>query len=229
MNTLAGGQNDDFTFGTKKTFVLAFLLLVIVNIIVGVGIWYNRSAFEADVWLTERELRPVVSWSGENNGLKLEINWRVLGKDNTTYPDYQPPYWLNSEKLAELGFDVEGYLRQSNSKNRRYGHRQLPRKVLLVLEAESAQHKSVLRSAAVLFEEARSKYAENPDNQKLKIKFEESQKNLERERWGKSRLFVIDAGLDQDTLRNKYPDRSRYLVIPGFGPNDRKRLSAEQG
>jgi hypothetical protein len=30
-----------------------------------------------------------------------------------------------------------------------------------------------------------------------------------------SRLFVIDAGLDADALRRRYPDRSRHLIVRG--------------
>jgi hypothetical protein len=30
-----------------------------------------------------------------------------------------------------------------------------------------------------------------------------------------SRLFAIDAGLDADALRRRYPDRSRHLIVRG--------------
>src|SRR2546426_3273241 len=38
------------------------------------------------------------------------------------------------------------------------------------------------------------------------------QKQLEAERTGHSRLFVVDVGLDPVALRGRYPDRSRFVV-----------------
>src|SRR6185295_3092879 len=40
-------------------------------------------------------------------------------------------------------------------------------------------------------------------------------KSLAFERERSSRLFLVDAGLDYDSLRARYPDRSRYAIVRG--------------
>jgi len=39
---------------------------------------------------------------------------------------------------------------------------------------------------------------------------------LQLDRTMRSRLFPVDAGLDPDVLRDRYPDRGRYVVLEGL-------------
>ncbi|MGA8880515.1 MAG: DUF4824 family protein, partial [Azonexus sp.] len=55
----------------------------------------------------------------------------------------------------------------------------------------------------------------NPGSKQFAERAKAASNELAREENSNSRLFVIDAGLDARLLREKYPDRSRFLLLRG--------------
>jgi hypothetical protein len=68
----------------------------------------------------------------------------------------------------------------------------------------------------------------NADSKEFAAKAKRAQEQLMREENLNSRLFAIDAGLDREALRARYPDRGRYLILkatlrPVLVTHDKKR------
>ena len=95
----------------NKQAIMAAALLVLTNIIVLVGVAYNRMGdTETSLLLTERELSlPYRSYSKkENSGLSLRVNWNVIptntfGNNSRRYNlcGYRNPAWLTTLKKIE--------------------------------------------------------------------------------------------------------------------------------
>lgn len=199
------------------------VLLLFSNVIVLGNVWWNREGVpESELALSQREL--VLPYPGgrhvDNSGLALRLSWRVAERDSipaSYYSGYAnndgAPRWLDSKHMATLGFRVEG-MNQDDATRERY-RRQLPRDVLLVLELDGpawtqvrqrAQENAVAHAAAA---------AANPGSKEFADRARSASAAAEREEHGNSRLFAIDAGLDRAALRAKYPDRTRYMIVPG--------------
>ncbi len=200
----------------KRLFVAAFLLVVIVNVIVLGGVYYNRSAKpQALVLLTEREIRLSYNRNTENSGLSLHVVWRTYQKNaDYTYYSNGSPDWFDEEKLSQLGFDTERYKRSIADYTDHF--RPLPKKVFLVLENNSPLHDRALADAEAELETAKKSYAGNPDDNDLKYRMERAEKNWHSEQVARSRLFVVDAGRDVTRLRQQYSDEKRYIIAPGI-------------
>jgi hypothetical protein len=189
----------------RHTLVAGLALILVTNAVVLAGAAYNRSGEPAAVLqLTERELRAPDSsgFESENSGFALGLAWRVTGRteDDHGFGGYGGrAAWLDRSKLGELGFDVSLSVGHSHAK-RHYG-RQLPREVLLVMEMNGPAYQSALQRAE---ERTARPGATGYDGARL---------TSERERF--SRLFIVDAGLDHDSLRARYPDKSRYAIVRG--------------
>jgi hypothetical protein len=56
----------------------------------------------------------------------------------------------------------------------------------------------------------------NEKDKELQDGFKGASNNLEAERNSASRLFAIDAGLDAGKLRQRYPDRSKFIIMRGI-------------
>ena len=98
---------------SRGLFAIGFVILVASNIVVLSGVASNRSGNpETQITLTERELQLPYRVHEENSGLTLRFAWRALGKDEdyNMYPHWRSPVWFGSEKLEELGFNIDNYL-----------------------------------------------------------------------------------------------------------------------
>jgi hypothetical protein len=186
-------------------------LILLTNAVVLAGVAYNRSGEpEARLRLTERELSEPYSWGfgKENSGLAMGLRWRVLPASSDGQLDYghggyaAEAGWLDRSKLTDLGFDLS---RPVVADDPHYD-KVLPRDVLLVLEIDGDAYREALRRAEHPVDKPRS-----PQWAGTKYAAEA----LERERRQNSRLFVVDAGLDQAVLRAKYPDRARHAIVQG--------------
>ncbi|MCK4535859.1 MAG: DUF4824 family protein [Desulfuromonadales bacterium] len=182
--------------------VCALLLLVAVNAFVLAGIATNRSNQpEASLLLTERELPLAYRYNIsdlENSGVSLTLSWHPYETDWS---------WLDAAKMSELGFDVRP-LRKDTEDSRSY-RRPLPKKVFAVLEYEGESWQSFRRKKL----EERAKLPEKVTQEKLEPEAAERQrKQIDSSLTAASRLFAIDAGLDPQQLRKRYPDTSRYLI-----------------
>jgi hypothetical protein len=202
--------------GTRKRVLVAGLALIaLVNVAVLAGVAYNRSGEpESRLTLTERELRPSgMVGPHENSGLAMHLQWRVPvdevhegyyhGYGEVAYGGAPP--WLDEAKMAELGFDVS--IPDVDIESRHSFKREQPRDVLLVLELDGPAYQQSIAGALKYAETLKAK--NNPESSKL------ADEIVPKERKFNSRLFVVDAGLDATSLRTKYPDRSKYAVVPG--------------
>ncbi|MDP3815861.1 DUF4824 family protein [Pseudomonas sp.] len=185
-------------------------LIVLVNAIALTGVAWNRSEpADSRLHLSERELDNSYSfWRKENNSVALRLDYRWPRREADD--NRSPP--LNAEKMAELGFSVPSELNEDSVQRYR---RQLDRDALLVLELDGPSSQRELLLAREQYDSAQQLHALAPKNKNLKNEAERARETLEQEQHRASRLFVIDAGLDQHRLRTRYPDRQRYAIVRG--------------
>jgi len=177
----------------------ALVLLVATNAVVLLGVARNRRGEpEARVRLTERELRIGADWEKENTGLWLELQtggmgWREEG-----------PSWFDRKKLQEIGFDCG--IDPSDEKAELFYAKALSKRRIAVLEYDGDAWKKWIagREEELLHPK--------PDVPVTAETMEERRKELESERAGHSRLFVIDVGNDPSELRRRYPDRAHHIL-----------------
>ncbi|MEJ2141337.1 MAG: DUF4824 family protein [Gammaproteobacteria bacterium] len=214
---------------TSKQYMLAAALLLLVsNVFVLAGVAYNRSGDPiAKITLTERELSSPYSYSyrREDSGVAFYLQWRVHS-DQTRYSSYgyysgayTPVSWLDKAKLDQLGFDTSFDPKQKGA-YRVYNN--LPeREVFLVLEYDGESYQRALKLAEEnLFEkesllESMPKDISKQEKTRIENNAKSARNFLEQEQNSRTRLFVIDADVNDELLRKKYADQDRYLVVKG--------------
>lgn len=206
---------------SRRLLWLGALLILTVNGIILAGVAWNRSAEDSRLQLTERELRMPYPWGleREKSALALQLSWRVASnQEHDDSPD--PPYqrqarWLDAAKLRELGFDV-GDTVPSDWQQR--WHEPGPRAVWLVLEFDGATHAAALDHARNVYQllEEMADPASDLLREELEMRVKMARQNWLDERDTRSRLFVIDAGIDARALRSRYPDPHRHLITRGL-------------
>jgi len=202
---------------SRGLFALGFVIIVATNIVVLSGVASNRSGEpESHITLTERELPLQYRVHEENSGMALRLAWRALGKveDYNNYPDWRSPAWFSAEKLEELGFNIKDYLRSTGDKT--FYKQPIPKEVFIVLENDGEPYGEALKRAELALEKKEGSFKLNPEDKSLRNKFERAEKRLKRERITETRLFAIDAGLDPKKLREKYSDRTRFIITQGL-------------
>jgi len=208
-----------------KAMLAGIGLIIVTNAIVLAGVSYNRSGVpEATITLTERELSLPYRYLGkdENSGIHLRLTHRSRdsGYFSRDYKQSEILDWFNKEKLAALGFDVSQPV--NGDMEERYYQRLSEKEVFLVLEYNGTAYQAVLEAAQkhvddLLEEQNRNNGTNNGKKSKKKNnKLNRAENNLSREKTSASRLFVIDAGLDRDALREKYADSTKYLLMKGL-------------
>lgn len=203
------------------TLVIGAALILVANGVALTGVAYNRSGEpESLLNLSQRELeRP---WNGyrnqENSSLSLALEWRVLAPDAEPY--YAPydsrggsPAWLDEKRMAELGFDVQRAKDDTTRRNQHMNDSQ--RQVLVVLELAGAAWQQALERARQRLAHQESLRQANPQAKELIEAEKRAREGLAREENENSRLFAIDVGTDLASLRSKYPERGRYLILKG--------------
>lgn len=206
----------------RMRFLLAGItLIVLTNAVALVGAVYNRTGTpEAVLKLSQRELALPYNWGleRENSGLALNLTWRTLGEDDEE--NLMPlsggtgsPGWLNQQKLQDLGFVIPAMKAGIDADKRFIWF--TAKEVLIVLELNGSAYQSSLEHARQRFTHQEALLAVNPGKEEFTHRVERARKNLISEEQDASRLFVVDAGLDQETLRGKYPDRNKYLILKG--------------
>lgn len=193
-------------------------LIVLTNAVVLAGVAYNRSGEpDSSITLTERELNlPYLYGSrSENSGIALRFNYRTDSTSPSGYRYYgNEAKWLNAEKLRELGFDVaQPVITNSDG----YGYqRQKEREVILVFEYNGETYQAALANAQKYLDELKAEAPADTSDWRDKNKLRQAEANLKHEQGSASRLFVIDAGQDQEVLRKQYPDNKKYLLLKGL-------------
>jgi len=208
----------------NKQAIVAAALLVLVNIIVLAGVTYNRSGdIEQSINLTERELSlPYRSYSNkENSGLSLRLNWNVIptntfkGKYRRYHlSNYSNPAWLTEDKQKELGVDVDKIKKDRGFKDYEYEKLNIE-EIIVVLEYDGESFKNFLKQAEKDIEKEREDVKKNIDNKELNKQLKNKEKSLYKLKTSESRLIAIDAGRDLQTLRAKYKDSNKYLMLRG--------------
>ncbi|MBK8577033.1 MAG: DUF4824 family protein [Candidatus Accumulibacter sp.] len=204
-----------------RTLAAGAALILLTNAVALSGVFINRSGEpESRLMLSERELSlPYRGYrQAENSGLALTLTWRVLDADEEG-SDYGSsnygvqPTWLDAAHLATLGFETSAGNATQEARERLA--RQLPRQVLVVFEnAGPAWRQAVERARAGAARQAAAAAA-NPGSEAFAKQARAGQERVALEENHFSRLFAIDAGRDAATLRSRYPDRSRYLILRG--------------
>lgn len=199
----------------KRTLLLGVAIILAVNAIALGGVAYNRSGTPDSVLqLSQRELHEAARWQREkdSSGITLTIQWRVpvritddvnKGWQQIAYGVYnREPDWLNADKLAALGFDTRPPKRSADDIENY--HREPRHEVFLVLELDGVAYRKSLAQMRRLTAMAT---ATDEIKQAKDALLEEEQRS--------SRLFAIDADVDAEALRTKYPDRTRYAIVRG--------------
>lgn len=189
----------------KKSFILAIILIFLVNAIVLLNVYQNRSQVTAIISLDERELSARFNQNEENSALSLRLRFRVEEEQVESYA-YNSPSWLTTEKMRALGFSQSALLPEDRSAN--YKH-PLRKEVLIVLEFDGKARETMLKK--VIDWHRLGLDEENYSEAKQKS----ADKRLADEKRGKSRLFAIDAGLDEKPLRAQYADMHKYIITKG--------------
>lgn len=180
----------------------ALVLAVIVNVLVLAGVSYNRSGKpDAVVTLTERELHLITN-NKENSGISLKLETQPgYNKWNEESP------WFDRKKLEEVGFDCSAPIDAVDAA--RHYDKELPRRTYVVLENDGQAWESWIAGRA---EQLKSVEAQVAEGQKGKEKLDSERRRYRWEREAASRLFAVDVGSDADKLRNRYPDRKKYII-----------------
>lgn len=213
----------------KRLLWAGILVLVLTNTVALIGIAHNRrSPPDSVLTLSERELRPEWSWmwwGGENSGLSAQLLLRTeLARERrlqepegwatySTYGGFGSVRWLDQDKLAALGFDVDMAPTAADSE-RHYDH-MLGREVLLVLELDGPTYAQALHDVRDRLAHWEQQTAAEPEDKRVRQQLEIARTDLQGEEHERSRLFIVDAGLDEDSLRQQYPDRSHYAIVRG--------------
>lgn len=185
----------------KRSAWLALSVVLLSNAVALGGVWYNRSGEpEAQLLLSERELQRVYGgWlRDEDDGvLRLQLSWQRPGDG------WQLP-WLDEAKLSELGFSATDTL-----------SRQPARDVWLVLELEGALYRSQVEQARQALAAAEHELQAKPQSEVLRQERDDRQRRLQFVEQQASRLMLVDAGVDAQVLRQRWPNRQRQVLLAG--------------
>ncbi len=201
-----------------KLVLASISLLVLTNMVVLSGVAYNRSdAPLASLEMTEREL-PLHQPSGINrddSGTALSLEWQVLtSNESASYLPlyYETPIWLDDAKLKTLGFDMAAL--NSDVAGVRDKTSQLAQKVILVLEFDGQAYQKAIARAERDVDRIPPNSSVFPNENLLQrqYKYEQILRNLEV---SDTRLFVIDAGLDEEALLHQYGQRTNHFLVQG--------------
>lgn len=207
-------------FSPNRLFALGFVLLLAVNIFVLMGVAANRSGKpETLIELTERELSLPYKTNDENSGLALKLDWRIISdtKDDTYrfYGHWGSPIWFNAQKLIELGFTIDETTCPDKYSNREKEKEPLPKNAFIVFEYDGKAYQEALKGAEESLNKTGAALKENKTDKDTQDRFQEARRRLKRERTTESRLFAIDVGLNAGKLRERYGDRSKFIIMQG--------------
>jgi hypothetical protein len=204
----------------KRLALWSLGLVLAVNAVVLAGVAWNRSGEpQARLLLSERELgSDLYEWLDrtENSGRSLRLNWRVpLRAGDESGPGsgmevwQAHAAWLPREQLAALGF-TDAELRPDPQRRFRI----VPaRQAWVAFELDGPAYAAALAWHASGLRDAEAAAAAAPEDTELAQRLDQARTEFVRERTRASRLFAIDVDREHSVLRERYPDRERYLLL----------------
>jgi hypothetical protein len=208
-----------------KPRTIGLAVILVANAFALGGVALNRMGEpESQLVLSQRELRLLGDHAGsENSGVSMELNW-CLGDSAIAYDttaeevmysgrcSTRTPRWLNAERLREIGFDTSIGARDPRAE--RYYTNNLSRPALVVLELGSVWHEREVQNARAFLATREAALAKAPDSSALKLEVSRLRRRVSWIDRGKTRLYLVDVGASVERLRAKYPDRSRFVILP---------------
>ena len=98
-----------------------------------------------------------------------------------------------------------------------------------MLENEGGLYREAVKRAELALVKKKDAVELNSGDKSLRDQVEQAEKTLQRERISASRLFAIDAGRHPDKLRERYSDRTRYIITKGVvEPGYRYKKESEE-
>jgi hypothetical protein len=201
----------------RPALIAGATLVVLTNALALGGVAWNRSGqMDSELKLGMQELRVARGgFNRESNGVMLNLVWRTPVRDEKDLAMWNSsgggiPPWLDEAKMAELGFVVPDIKTYADLQRRRG----TSRAVFLVLELDGPTRTAHLEQVRAKAADQIEKASTQPPEQ-AKRSIEQAQKWLDREENEFSRLFVVDAGLDREMLRLRYPDHAQHAIVQG--------------
>jgi hypothetical protein len=158
----------------------------------------RRGSPESQMVLTARELR--YNYSTDSTAT-LTLVWQNTGE----FVQATSPGWYDEKKLKETGFDIS--LSPDSKEAVRQYRNSRSREVFVALEFDGPGWQKWLEENREVFQVQAQSIPRTP--------LEMSQLEAQWER-AESRLVAVDAGLDAEALRRKYPDPTRVLILRGL-------------
>ena len=194
---------------TNRGLLIAAAVLLAGNAVILGGVMRNRAGNpDAVVRLSERELQ---SWGSTTEGAEEILNLRIQW--NTAPGAGGADTWFDRARLEALGVaDLPAVGDTAPPERRWTGTR--PAYVVLELAGpawerwdslERARRDSVTAGPAAVAQDAHAAHGSAAGGPGV----------------ASSRLMAVDIGLDPMALRQQYPDRSRYLILPATYQVDR--------
>jgi len=194
--------------------------ILIVNLaLLGAAAWNRRGEPLSELALTERELALPLDRQEQSAGIALslrlatrapELLQRAAWTRHSDLPRLDQP-WLDREKLRELGFPVD-VDPASPKAARHYNSAQFRRAWVAVEYDGDAWNRWLERRASALVELRRQVDAGTAEASELT----DGEAWLAFDRVARSRLVPLDAGPDASELQERYADRRRIVVLPGW-------------
>lgn len=191
------------------------VVLAVNLVMLGSAAW-NRSGEPAcELALTERELEMPERGASDDSGLALSLRlttdtprwyWRLEPRLRWDAPPVDLD-WLDRDRLAALGFDLSVGPDEPGAGEHYDGEG--VRRVFLALEMEGEGWRRWLERREAAVAKLRADAATGGDA------LRDAEALLALDRTMRSRLFPVDAGLDEEALRGRYPDRRRFAIVEG--------------
>ena len=192
-----------------KGLLLTTAVVIVTNVVLLALVARNRAGEPAaTIELTERELR-LTPGDSENTGVVLTLAWDTpddfRGPAQSRYP------WFDRAKLESLGFDCRVPLADPSAERHYQTQELLYRPGFAVLEYGGDAWQKALEREIAEAERRR----EGKGNQLVEAP-EAFKARADNAIARRSRLVIVDVGSRADELRQRYPDRSRFLVMRAY-------------
>lgn len=192
-----------------KGLVLTATVVVLTNVALLGLVALNRAGEpEATIELTERELR-LTPGDSENTGVVLTLSWSPPFDLGARQADRYP--WFDKAKLESLGFDCRLPLTDPTAERFYQTQSALSRPAFAVLEYGGEAWQKMLEREIEQAERNR----EAPGDARVEAP-ESIKARTDNAIARRSRLVVVDVGPSAEVLRQRYPDRTRFLVTKAF-------------